>query len=378
MSSSDLLKSSAALLASSISLLANAASLEVQPLAAWPVDSAALVARAVGRVEQRPGERGWRYQWPGTYFEARFSGTMVYVDLGSGDKHARVSIDNREMVDVMRPALAVLRIRGLPPGEHVVRVDIVSESQDGAQVFGGFAVPDQAAALQPRVRGRAIEFIGDSYTVGYGAASTSRECSVEEVWRTTDNSLAFGPRVAGRFDADYRINAISGRGMVRNFSNEAGLTLPAAYAHLLPADPLPAADADDPNWSPQLFVVGLGTNDFSTPIGAGEPWVDAAGLSADFERKYVAFVRSVRHRHPAAQFILLATDVADGAVERSVQRVRELLVKEGVPVAKVVDLGPLALDGCDWHPSSADQEKIAHRLAAVIESMLPEWRQGSD
>ena len=378
MSPTDLLKSSAALLASAVPLLAGAELPEVQPLAAWPEGSAALVGRTVGRVAPGPGGRGWRHQWPGTYFEARFAGGVVYVDLGGGDVHARVSIDEREVADVIRPAVPVLRIRGLSLGEHVVRVDVVSESQDGARVFGGFAVPDPAGALPARARARAIEFIGDSYTVGYGAASARRECSLDEVWRTTDNSLAFGPKVARRFDADYRVNAISGRGMVRNFANAAGRTLPAAHAYRLPSDTAPMGPADDADWSPQLLVVALGTNDFSTPVGAGEPWADAAGLAAAFEQAYVAFARSLWQRHPAARFILVATDVADGAAARAVRRVRSALVDDGVPVAEVLELGPLALDGCDWHPSRADQDRIALRLAAAVEAMLPAWRQRPD
>ena len=370
----DLLKASTVLLASSIPALAGAASAHVEPLAAWPVGTVALVARAVGRVERQVGEPGWRYQWPGTYFEARFAGATLYVDLGSGTKHARVSIDGREVADVMRPDVRLLRIRGLPPGEHRVRVDVVSESRDGVQGFGGFAVPDPVDALQPRARARAIEFIGDSYTVGYGAASGTRACSDEEVWRTTDNSLAFGPQVARRFDADYRIMAISGRGVVRNFSNADGDTLPAAYARRLPDDPAAATDSDDPTWSPQLIVIGLGTNDFSTPVGLGEPWRDAAALSADFEARYVDFVGSLHRRHPSARFILLASDAGEGSAERAIRRVRARLVADGVPVGEVLALGQLALDACNWHPSRADQQAIARRLAAALEALMPDWR----
>ena len=99
----------ALMLMSLVSQHAGAASPRVEAIAAWPVDSVALVARPVGRVERRPGEPGWRYQWPGTYFEARFAGATVYVDLGSGEKHARVSIDSREVADVLRPESAMTR-----------------------------------------------------------------------------------------------------------------------------------------------------------------------------------------------------------------------------------------------------------------------------
>jgi lysophospholipase L1-like esterase len=363
---------------SSILPFAGAASPHVETIAAWPVGSVALAARPVGRVERRSGEHGWRYQWPGTYFEARFAGTTVYVDLGSGEKHARVSIDGREVADLLRPAMRMLRVQGLGPGEHRVRVDIVSESRDGVQGFGGFAVTRHADALKPGTRARAIEFIGDSYTVGYGAASDGRSCSDDDVWRTTDNSLAFGPRVARHFGADYRVVAISGRGMVRNFSNGGGDTLPVAYARRLPDDATAAPASDDPDWRPQLVVIGLGTNDFSTPVGAGEPWPDAAALAAAFEARYVDFVQSLHGRHPAARFLLLAPDAGDGAAERAIRRVHARLVAKGVPVGEAFALGKLALEACNWHPSRADHEMIARRLVVAIEALLPPWRQVAD
>jgi lysophospholipase L1-like esterase len=348
---------------------------QVEAIASLPRDAVALVDRAIGRVERAAGAPGRRYQWPGTYFEARFGGDAVYVDLGTGEKHARISIDGREVADLMRPDRRGLRIHGLAHGAHVVRVDIVSESRDGPQTFGGFAVSGPQRALPPApARARSIEFIGDSYTVGYGAASSARECSDDEVWRTTDNSLAFGPQVARRFEADYRILAISGRGMVRNFANGAGDTLPAAYVRWLPGDARPGAAPADDDWSPQLIVIGLGTNDFSVPVAAGEPWPDAAALSAAFESRYVDFVRGLHRRHPRARLLLLATDVGQGAAERAVGHVRMRLAADGIVVGDVLALGPLVLDACNWHPSRADHVSIARRLEAAIETLMPEWR----
>ena len=359
------------MLASAASLLAAAAPVQVDLVAAWPEHAVALVDRPVGRVERNAGAVGWRYQWPGTYFEARFAGADVWVDLGAGQKHARVAIDGHSVADLVRPQARVLHINGLAAGEHDVRVDIVSESADGVQTFGGFAVATRARTRTPQPRKRAIEFIGDSYTVGYAAASTARECSEDEVWRSTDTSLAFGPQVAHRFGADYRILAISGRGMVRNFMNGPGDTMPTAYDRLLPADDLAAAD--DPAWSPQLIVIGLGTNDFSTPVGAGEPWRDGAALSAAFEWRYVEFARALHHRHPCARMLLLASDAGDGAAERAIRRVQTRLAGEGIAVGEVFALGPLALDACNWHPSRADQAAIARRLVPAIARLMPDW-----
>lgn len=356
-------------------ILTAAASLPAQlhGLAEWPAHSQVLALRSPARIDAEQGRRGWRHQWPGTYFEARFEGSSVYVDLGTGPVHARLSVDGEELADLLAPEQRTLRVDGLSPREHTVRVDFVNENQSGLQTFGGFAVPAGARALPaPPARRRSIEFIGDSYTVGYGAASASRTCTAEELWRTTDNSLAFGPQVARRFGADYRVMAISGRGMVRNFANSPGPTLPEAYAHLLPSLPSPAPEPVDAGWSPQVIVVGLGTNDFSMPVAPGEPWPDGAALSAAFEKRYVDFVRRLHRRHPAARYLLLATDAGAGAAERAVARVQASLKAAGVTVDWLA-LGPLQLDGCDWHPSRSDQASMATRVIGAIERMAVPW-----
>jgi lysophospholipase L1-like esterase len=344
----------------------------IHELAAWPAERVELALRAVGRVDPLPCGQGWRHQWPGTYFEARFDGPGVLVDLGTGPLHARISVDSVEVADVIAPSRRMLRIDGLAAREHRVRVDFVSENQADILTFGGFAVPAGQRLPAPAPRQRSIEFIGDSYTVGYGAASQGRECSLEEVWRTTDTSLAFGPQVARHFDADYRVMAISGRGMVRNYANGDGLTLPQAYARLLPGLGAPATPAMDAGWSPQLIVIGLGTNDFSTPVAPGEPWPDLTSLSAAFEARYVEFGQSLQQRHPTARFVLVATDAGAGAAEQAVSRVRSRLQAAGMAV-EMLALGPLQLDGCDWHPSRTDQEAIARKLIPVIEAMAPAW-----
>lgn len=339
----------------------------------WPARSQVLAVRTVARVDASQGGRRWDHQWPGTYFESRFEGARVYVDLGTGPVHARVSVDGVEVADLLAPGKRMLGIEGLSPGDHTVRVDFVNENQAGIQSFGGFAVPSGSNALPaPPARKRSIEFIGDSYTVGYGAASASRTCTAEELWRTTDNSLAFGPQVARHFGADYRVMAISGRGMVRNFANSPGPTLPEAYAHLLPSLPAPAPEPVDAGWSPQVIVIGLGTNDFSTPVAAGEPWRDGAALSAAFEARYVDFVKGLHRRLPSARFLLLATDAGAGAAERAVGRVQSSLRAAGVAVDWLA-LGALQLEACDWHPSRADQASMAAKVIAAIERMAAPW-----
>lgn len=167
-----------------------------------------------------------------------------------------------------------LKLDRLGPGEHVVRLDKLTESQSGSSRFQGFFVGEGGKALPAQARPRRIEFIGDSHTVGYGVRSASRDCTQQQVHDLTDTSLAFGPILARRLDADYRIEAFSGRGVVRNYNGLApGEPLPVLLPRLIPGQDQPRVAADD-GWSPDLLVIGLGTNDFSTPLKPDEPWAD--------------------------------------------------------------------------------------------------------
>jgi lysophospholipase L1-like esterase len=310
-----------------------------------------------------------RYQWPGLYFESAFEGRSIDFTVGRGEIILHVLIDGERVGTLTKPSAGRYRVDGLPGGHHLARVEVVTESQPGPNDFGGFAVTD-GRSLPVTPRKRQIEFIGDSHTVGYGNTSTTRECTEADVWATTDNARAFGPIVARHFDADYRINAISGRGIVRNYNGFAADTLPQAYPFALLDHSAPANDAA---WQPQIIVISLGTNDFSTPLHDGERWATRDALHADYEATYVRFVQQLRAAHPHAFFVLWATDMAEGEIQAEVLKVAEQLRAAGEERIAFVAVNNLAMTGCHWHPSVADDEVIAGRLAAFIDSKTQLW-----
>jgi lysophospholipase L1-like esterase len=246
-----------------------------------------------------------------------------------------------------------------------VRIDKLTESQSGSARFLGFFVGAGAKALPEAVRGRRIEFIGDSHTVGYGVRGASRDCTQEQVHDLTDTSLAFGPVLARRLDADYRIVAFSGRGVVRNYSGLApGEPLPALYDRLIPGEATPKVEAADP-WAPQLIVVGLGTNDFSTPVKPGEAWADEAALHAAYRDGYVAFLSSLARRQPQARFLLIAGDLFAADVAEVVARINAATPGLATPVIRT----GMVQTACHAHPSVGDQLLMADALEAAIKAL---------
>jgi lysophospholipase L1-like esterase len=327
-----------------------------------------LPVRVVGRAVRERGE--WVRQWPATAFETGFTGREAWFRVGAGEAILAVSVDGREVGRLVRPAAGLYRLGLLGRGRHRVRVQVVTESQSGATRFGGFYASAGIRAAPVASARTAIEFIGDSHTVGYGNASPKRECTKEEVWATTDATRALPALLARRYGADAQVDAISGRGIVRNYGGAAADTLPQAYPYAL-LDHLYAWR--DTGWRPQLIVVALGTNDFSTALHAGEKWPDREALRADFEARYLGFLQSLRAANPRAFLLLWVADTGDGEIVREVGRVEARMAGSGERRIAFVPVAGLALTGCNWHPSLSDDRRIAEALARAIDSRRDIW-----
>jgi len=147
-------------------------------------------------------------------------------------------------------------------------------------------------------------------------------------------------------------------------------TLPAAYPFTLFDK---ATRYVDPAWRPRLFVIALGTNDFTTALHPGEPWKTREALHADYEQRYVDFVKRLRARDPDAHVVLWATDMANGEIAAEVGKVVARLKAEGQRNVAFVPITGLALTGCNSHPSTADDVRIAAKLSGYIDAHPEMW-----
>ena len=326
-----------------------------------------------GRVESTGDGKmsTYAYQWPGTYFETAFTGTDAYFQVGTGDVILHVTVDGQALAPMVKPAVGLYHIGGLAAGAHTARIEVATESQAGPDHFGGFfATEGTVPGALPR-RGRQIEFVGDSHTVGYGNISATRDCTTDQVWATTDDTQAFGPVTAHHYGADYRVNAISGRGIVRNYDGFPADHLPQAYPYLL----FDKAIADpDTSWQPQVVVMALGTNDFSTALKPTEQWKTRDELHADYEKTYVAFVHSLRARYPGAYFVLWGTGMANGEIETEEQKVVDQVKAGGETRITFLPINTLTFTGCHAHPSTADDQTISGVLVKTIDQIPGVWQ----
>lgn len=311
-------------------------------------------------------------QWPGSYFRADFHGTRVYFRIVAGDQILHIIADGRAIASLTKPTAGVYELEGLSPCRHQITILVATESQAAPNTFGGFAIPAGEKELTRPPRHRQIEFIGDSHTVGYGNLSTSHSCTRDQVWADTDDTKAFGALIAAHYDADYQINAISGRGVVRNYDGFQADTLPEAYPYVLFDK---KQQYSDPAWTPQVIVIALGTNDFSTPLHAGERWKNRDELHADYEATYLRFLEDLRARDLHALLIVWATDMAQGEIESEAQKVVQQMKRRGDQRIVFLPVDGLSFRACEWHPSRADDRTIAGKLIHLIDAERP-WVTG--
>lgn len=344
-----------------------------------------LAVRAVGRAEVVPlpgGARAFRHEWPGVYFESAFSGDRVVLRFDDAANEYRLTIDDLPPIAIARPGASDVTVRGLADRPHRLRLEKVTESIDLPATFAGFHVPAAARPLAlPPPRTRQIEFIGDSNMAGYGIRSDTRQCTRDEVRLLTDTQAAYPALVARRFDADYQVNAISGRGLVRNYAGEVPeAPLPAVYARARPSAP---AEWHDPAWQPQIIVVGLFANDFSTPLKPGEAWSSTDELVAAFGAAYPPFLAELHRRSPEAAVLVIWPDLPDQPESQSAamadalqRRITQAAQAIGIRTILFPVLGDLGFDraACDYHGSLADHRKQADWLSAYLEAHPELWQ----
>lgn len=309
------------------------------------------------------GEQSYEYSWPSIYFETAFKGDSLTLKFEDDQNIFQLIVDGETPVVINKPGKQDYAVPGLTAGTHKVRLEKITETQTSTGRFHGFYSDDKPAAL-PKRRKR-IEFIGDSYTVGYGNTSPSRECTNEQLFNTTNSQLAFGPLVAKHFNADYQVNASSGFGIVRNYNGTSpDKSLLKLYPYTLPTP----TETYDGKWQPQVIVIGLGTNDFSTPLNANERWKIRAELQQDYLTNYVAFIKDLCKKNPKAQIILMASDKMEGELAAQVGKVVATLKADGVKKIDSIIFKDLAYEGCHWHPSAKDDQLLAELLIDYLKT----------
>lgn len=303
-----------------------------------------------------------RADWPGVRVRAKFTGSSIGLHIKDGVADYVIYIDG-QLYPTLKTKQGVTFYPiadGLEGANHTIDVIRKNEVHDNAMQFLGVELEQGASLLPPPARSdRKIEFIGASYTAGYGNESFSRTCTPEELMSTTNIDKAFGSIVAKYFNAEAHFEAWAGKGIVRNYGS-IGTTDPDAFMAYFPRTLTSEKTSrwDMGSWHANYVVIQLGGNDFSTKPRAEEQ---------RFISAYNALLNRLFNVYPDVKIILITTSIG---IE---QRYKQKIIKhqEAIPerkgrIAHVMLPNNLAKTGCNWHPSTHDHQIIAKLLIDKI------------
>lgn len=346
----------------------------------------ALPVHVGGRVQVAPlagnlpaGARSFSHQWPSVYFETAFQGSELLLKFDDPINEYRLLVDERMPIPILQPGKAEARLTGLGRGPHRARLEKVTESPSSRASFQGFYGNPAAKPLPMRPRSRQLEFIGDSAMAGYGARSPERQCTAEQVRRTTDGQQAFPALLAKRYDADYQVNAISGSGLIRNVDGSApdrtiGLLYPFTFFDR-------TARYSNAAWKPQIVVVKLQA-DLVGALKPGEKWANTTDLARDYAMGYGQFLGDLHRRYPAASILIWWFDRSevtgpDGAALLDAMQgsIAAAARTEGIRQLHFLPVSGLNLErtACAYHYSLADHRVLASYFSTFIDRHRELW-----
>ncbi len=311
------------------------------------------------------------YDWSGVYFRVKFNGPYLAMKCSDTkncwfnlwvDKEMSPKADKVFMVGAT-DTLVVLA-EGLGKGEHEVILQKRTEGEQGRFTVHKFLTEGEVLQAQGR-KERHIEFIGDSYTCGYGTESGDKN---DPFLAETENcNLTYAAITARYFGADFNLVSHSGQGIARNYDNFGpGYHMPHRYTQTFNTDKETLWDASKAAYTPDMVVIYLGTNDFSTSQQPSE---------LSFRNNYITLLNKIKENYGADTPILCMASPADPYLY---DYIRNAVVVSGLTNVAYMAVSNQAHNyeddlGASWHPNYQGHIKVASCMIPYI-STLTGWK----
>lgn len=312
-----------------------------------------------------------RYDWPGTSIGFQFKGKSLEFLIDGGERnYFNVFIDD-ELHEVMHvPNDTVYPVNDIKgKGWHTCRLQKRTEGEMGTVIFKGVRIASNAGVKAVNsIPKRKIEFIGNSITCGYGTEGASKDEDFLPQTENVNRSYAF--ITARAFDAECYVTAHSGLGVVRNYGDKEKIstkltTMPDRYNQVLDMDS--TLEWDFNKWQPDMVVINLGTNDYSTNIEP-DPYV--------FKHRYSEFISELRAYYGDIPVFCVSGPMRDEPASSYIKDVVESIrVVKGDKNLYFIRIPGFLLNnttdlGSDWHPSYRGQLKMARHIIPCIANVM--------
>ena len=314
----------------------------------------------VGRHDDSNPDRV-RFGWPGTGMVIRFRGTGASVVLDDPAGYFALVVDGevKPRLETTPGERSYPLASDLAEGEHTVELYRRTEGFFGPTSFLGEEIVGDLLAVPPPTR--RIEILGDSITCGYGNEGPDQYCNFSA--ETENHFLTYGAIAARALGAELSTIAWSGKGVIYNYGDDTVEPLPELFDRTLPTSAAPVWGFA---WQPDVVVINLGTNDFSTNNDPGELL---------FVGAYVALLERLRERYPGALILCTVAPLLGEPDRTTVITYLDSAIAQraaaGDTLVERIDLSvPTEGWGCDWHPSIATHESMAQALIAILQARL--------
>lgn len=312
-----------------------------------------------------------RYDWIGVYMQTRFTGGYIAVEVAeTGTSYHNIFIDGRFVRKIKitgKERQIITLAEKLGKGPHTLRLQKCTEGEYGCTTVSALHVAGGATLQAVAPRERLIEVYGDSYTCGYGTEGKSAR---ERFRLDTENcDKAYTCIIARYFDADYRIVAHSGMGMVRNYNDSVQISRHNMSTRSMQLyDDFNREPYDFTNCrKPDIVLINLGTNDYSTLVKpTPEQYVGA----------YLKMIDNIRSHYGDVPVLCVTPHSANRYLQAGIAYLKERLANKYNNVYLANPMGGMvtteADTGSDYHPNYQGQCKIAMSLIPQI-SALTKW-----
>lgn len=201
--------------------------------------------------------------------------------------------------------------------------------------------------------------VGDSITAAYGAEG-AMPCTFSA--STENSNVGYATVVAKSVGAELHLVPWSGKGVVRNYGDKSQMSaepMPLFYNRTLSTSPISDANYWDPSqYQPDVVLVTLGTNDYST---------DPVPEDSQFVNGLVDLLTVIQKDYPNAQVAAACAPMRRG------NQCTNIATAAGTAGVHYVDIDPSTLNGgygCDGHPNVVDHQLMADLLMGYLRKML--------
>ena len=291
-----------------------------------------------------------RFNWCGSTIECMVSGsTTVGMEITDGAGYYDVEVDGAVQSAPVyanswsskKYALAT----GLSSGSHVIRIIHRNEPYWAIATLSGIYLSSGATLLPWAKPPRTMEFCGDSWTAGYFVEA----CADQQL--NTNANKSWARLTSKAFKAQDVILAESGICLVQKSGGRT--CFPKKYPGTFDTTGgIPTPLWNFSSWIPDIVSIFLGINDKNSGVSDN-----------DFITAVHSFVNTIRGNYPNASILFIAlTGDMDQAAKTAVAAETTTLGHKGVYYLECT----ITATGCQYHPTVAEDKKIADSVIATI------------